>query len=235
MDVLMMPTVADLHPTHIEGTIRQFAKEQAAVRVQNTHLKIGLGLSLVAVVALVGFQFRQANQLAHVKPVIVRIDEIGRHDVVDYDVATAKFANANWLRRDLTTFVTKHYSRMRGSLRRDFPDSLYFLEAKLADRTMRDAKKALDTFMTTPGTDETDVYVKQVKLVEITTLPYRAEVDFEQQYYQPGTREARRKPELFTVYIDFSTNDTVPTSFVPINPLGLQIANLRVEQAFPTS
>lgn len=228
----MPASVAAQQPKTLAGAQRQFADAFGSLAVQNTYLKLALGLALLAVVGLIGLQFRTQARLDQIKPIIVRMDELGRHETVDYPVATGAAPRENELRRDLTTFVTKHFSRLRGALRRDYPESLYFLQPKLADVLTASERKEIDAFMGSLGGEELDVEVKNVTLTELTTTPYKAQVYFEQKPLQPMSRQAGQKADQFIAHLSFELRDSVPASFIHVNPLGLQITYLRLEQAF---
>lgn len=60
------------------------------------------------------------------------------------------------------------------------------------------------------------------------TNPVADEVD---AYYAPGTRNERRR-ETHVAQLQFALRDRVPNAFVRVNPLGLQVAYFRVDQAF---
>ena len=122
---------------------------------------------------------------------------------------------------------------MRATVQRDYPDSLFFLAPALADATIasNDQTRVLELFLTNPSADDVDVTVKNVTLTELTAPPYRAAVDFEKTYYSPGTRQ-ERKHETYVAQIEFTLRDAVPNAFIRVNPLGLQITNFRVDQAF---
>ena len=76
-----------------------------------------------------------------------------------------------------------------------------------------------------------DVVVQNVSLSELATPPFKASVTFQKVYYAPGTRTERQR-ESYVAQIDFALRDRVPNAFVRVNPLGLQIAYFRVDQAF---
>ena len=50
-------------------------------------------------------------------------------------------------------------------------------------------------------------------------------------FYTPGTRHERDR-ETYVAQVDFVLRDHVPNEFVRVNPLGLQVAYFRVDQAF---
>ena len=96
---------------------------------------------------------------------MVRIDEVGRAEAVQYN-ATAYQPQPPELRYFLTQFVVKHFSRIRSTVQREYPDSLFFLEPTLADATIaqNDQTHALETFLTNPAENEVDIAVQNVSL-----------------------------------------------------------------------
>ena len=126
------------------------------------------------------------------KPLVIRIDEVGRAEAVAYD-ATRYQPQPPELRYFLTQFVVKHFSRIRATVQREYPDSLFFLEPALADATIaqNDQSRGIETFLTNPSADEVDVVVQNVSLSELTTPPFKAAVTFQKVFYTPGTRHER--------------------------------------------
>ncbi len=228
----MRATVADLNPKTLDNAKRQFVELYGAPLLLNRYLTIALAVALLFAAGLLLLNFRTQAQYAHVKPLVIRINEVGRAEALDYDATTYR-PQAPELRYFLTRFVVMHFSRLRATVQRDYPDSLFFLAPALADVTIasNDQTRVLEQFLTNPSADDVDVTVKNVTLTELTTPPYRAAVDFEKTYYGLGTRQ-ERKHETYVAQIEFTRRDTVPNAFVRINPLGLQITNFRVDQAF---
>ena len=227
-----MAVVADLDSKTLENAKRQFVELYGAPLLLSRYLTIGLGLSLLFAAGLLVLNFRTQAQAAHVKPLVIRINEVGRAEAVDYDATTYR-PQAPELRYFLTRFIVTHFSRFRATVQRDYPDSLFFLAPTLADATIasNDRTHVLELFLQNSTADDVDVTVKNVTLTELTTLPYRAAVDFEQTYYPSGTRQPR-KQETYVAQIEFTLRDAVPNAFIRVNPLGLQITNVHVDQAF---
>src|SRR5574338_1303917 len=228
----MDATVADLNPKTLENAKRQFVELYGSALVMNTYLKIALVLVCLLALGLLVLNVRTQAQYANVRPLVIRIDDVGRAEAVQYD-ATAYRPQAPELRYFLTQFVVKHFSRIRATLQREYPDSLFFLEPALADATIaqNDQSRMLETFVTNPSADEIDVQVQNVSLSELGTQPFKAAVTFQKVYYTPGTR-TEQKRETYIAQIDFVMREHVPNEFVRVNPLGLQIAYFRVDQAF---
>src|SRR5215470_6203377 len=183
----MKPTVADLNPKTLESAKRQFVELYGSALVMNTYLKIALVLVSLVAVGLLGLNFHTAKRYSQVKPLVVRIDEVGRAEAVVYDASRYR-PQPPELRYFLTQFVVKHFSRIRSTVQREYPDSLFFLEPPLADATIaqNEQSRSLETFLTNPAADEADVLVQNVSLSELATPPYKAAVAFQKVFYASG-------------------------------------------------
>src|SRR5262249_15993351 len=188
--------------------------------------------SLLAVGLLV-LNFRTVANYEHVKPLVIRIDDIGRAQAVQYDTLTYRpQGQAPELKYFLMQFVTKHFARMRATFKEHYAESLYFLDARLADATMaaNQRSQALETFLSSVS-DEVEVQVKNVTLDDLTTSPYKGVVEFDQVTFGYGTHEERKRA-TFVAQIQFVLKDHVPNAIIPVNPLGLTVSYFRVDQAF---
>ncbi len=228
----MERAVADVNPKTLDNAKRQFAELYGSALVMNTYLKIALVLVSLVALGLVGLNIHTSARAAQIKPLVIRIDEVGRAEAVQYD-ATSYQPKPPELRYFLTQFVVKHFSRIRATIQREYPDSLFFLDPALADATIaqNEQSRVLETFVTNPAADEIDVLVQNVSLSELVNPPFKAAVTFQKVYYAPGTRTERHR-ETYVAQIDFVLREHVPNEFVRVNPLGLQIAYFRVDQAF---
>jgi type IV secretory pathway TrbF-like protein len=228
----MSATVTDLPLKTLESAKRQFVELYGSALVMNTYLKIALLLVSVLALGLLALNFRTQAKYANVKPLIVRIDEVGRAEAVQYDASTYR-AQPPELRYFLTQFVVKHFSRLRATVQREYPDSLFFLDPALADATIaqNEQSRVLETFLTDASADEVDIAIQNVSLSELTKPPYKASISFQKVLYTPGTRTERAR-QSYVAQVDFGLRDHVPNEFVRVNPLGLQISYVRVDQAF---
>ena len=231
----MSAVVADLNPKTLESAKRQFVEVYGSALVMNMYLKLALLLVSLLALGLLILNFRTQAAAANVRPLVVRIDDVGRAEAVQYD-ATVYRPQAPELRYFLTQFIVKHFSRIRATVQREYPDSLFFLEPGLADATIsqNDRSRTLETFLTSPSADEVDIVVQNVSLTELSKPPYKASVAFQKVLYTPGTR-AERARETYVAQVDFVMREHVPNEFVRVNPLGLQVTYFRVDQAFEES
>ena len=217
----------------LEDAKHQYVELFGSALVMNTYLKIALlGVSLVAL-ALVGLNVYTARKSADLKPLVIRIDEVGRAQAVQYDLLTYRPQGpAPELRYFLMQFVTKHFGRMRNIVKASYAESLLFLDAPLAEAAIADNQKhqTIESFLT--GTsDEIEIQVRNVALEELGKPPFRAAVDFDKVYYAVGNRQERAR-ETYVAQLLFVLRDQVPNALIPVNPLGLTITYVRVDQAF---
>src|SRR6187431_312006 len=228
----MEAIVADLSPKTLDNAKRQFVELYGSALVMNTYLKIALVLVSFVALGLLALNFHTTARYSQVKPLVIRIDDVGRAEAVEYD-ATRYQPQPPELRYFLTQFVIKHFSRIRATVQREYPDSLLFLEAALADATIaqNDQTRGIESFVTNAGADETDVIVQNVSLSELTRPPFKAAIGFQKVHYAPGTRQERSR-ETYVAQVDFILREQVPNAFVRVNPLGLQIVYFRIDQAF---
>ena len=217
----------------IEDAKRQYVELFGSALVMNTYLKIALlCVSLVAVGLLV-LNLRTQTKAENLKPLVIRIDDVGRAQAVQYDVLTYKpQGQAPELKYFLTQFVTKHFARMRATVKERYGESLYFLDAAIADATIAQNQRTqtIETFLS-GAADEIEIQVKNVTLDELKSPPYKAAVDFDQVSYGLGSRQEKKR-ETFVVQLTFVLKDQIPNAMVLVNPLGLTITYFRVDQAF---
>src|ERR687891_215570 len=180
----MSAIVGDLNPKTLENAKRQFVELYGSALVMNTYLRIALLVTGLLALGLLILNFRTQARTDSIKPLVVRIDGVGRAEAVQYD-ATAYRPQPPELRYFLTQFVVKHFSRLRATVQREYPDSLLFLEPALADATIaqNEQSRVLETFLTNPSADEVDVVVQNVSLTELAKPPYKASVSFQKVLY----------------------------------------------------
>ena len=229
----MSTTIPPYEPPPIEDAKRQYVELFGSALVMNTYLKVALLAVSSVAVGLVALNFWTVGKYEHLKPLVIRIDDIGRAQAVQYDSLTYRpQGQAPELKYFVTQFATKHFARMRATVKERYAESLYFLDASLADATIGQNQRSqvLETFLAGHG-DEIEVQVKNVTLDDLQTAPYKATVDFEKVYYAPGGRQERKR-ETFVAQITFVLRDQIPNAMVLVNPLGLTITYFRVDQAF---
>jgi type IV secretory pathway TrbF-like protein len=217
----------------LEDAKRQYVELFGSALVLNTYLKVALLCVSMVAAGLVLLNVRAQARYANVKPLVIRIDEVGRAEAVQYDALTyAPHGQAPELKYFLIQFVTKHFARMRATVKQQYAESLYFLDAPLADATIAQDQRAhaIDGFLT-GSADEVEIQVRNVTLDDLKASPYKAVVEFDKVSIGYGNRQESRR-ETDVAQITFVLRSQIPNAVIPVNPLGLTITYFRVDQAF---
>jgi type IV secretion system protein VirB5 len=226
----------EVHPypsPPIEDAKRQYVELFGSALVMNTYLKIALLCVSGIAVGLLVLNFRTERKYEHLKPLVVRIDDVGRAQAVQYDDLTYKpHGQAPELKYFLTQFVTKHFARIRSTVKAQFAESLFFLDSTLADATIAQDQHdhAIENFLS-GSADEVDIDVKNVTLDDLQAAPYKATVEFDKVDVGAGNHLVRNRQSC-VAQITFNLRDQIPNAMVPVNPLGIVITYFRVDQAF---
>ena len=218
-------------PNELRGARRQYLEQYAAALVTSRYLRIALLCVTLVSLGLLTLNLKTLQALHNFKPLVIRINEVGRTEAVTYDSLTYQPRDAE-LKYFLIQFVTRYYGRMRATVRESFARSLYFLDGRLADATIQAYKKnkVIENFLAGGG-DEIEIDVKNVTIEDLRQSPYKATVDFEKIYYARADHLESRREKYVASFV-FVVRDRVPNAWIPTNPLGLTITYFREDQAF---
>jgi type IV secretory pathway TrbF-like protein len=215
----------------IDDAKRAYLEQYGDALVTNNYLRVALVAMSVCLIAAAGLSFAMFSWAKTQKPLVVRIDEIGRATAVNY-AGFAYAPEAPELRYFLALFVQLHYARLVGSAAEHFSRSLYYLDATLARAVIEEERKSASLAQfARDGSDEIDIDVKNIVLQDLRAKPMKASVDFDKVFYPRGERREMRR-ERYTGYFEFVIQEHVPNTFVLTNPLGITITYFRVDAAF---
>jgi type IV secretory pathway TrbF-like protein len=200
--------------------------------VTNNYLKIFGALLCLAVLGLIVLNLRTIRTFQSFRPLVIRIDDLGRAQAVDYK-SLEYHPGDREAKYFLSQFCSLYYRRNRYTIHDDFTKALYFLDGKVANDIMGQYKKddTINTFLTNPSSPAVDIDVEKVALQPTQAPPYRASVDFYRVEYAPADHSVLKKT-LYTANFIFLFKEDVPNELIPINPLGLTITDFRQDQAF---
>ena len=211
---------------------RLYLEQYGDPMVTNTYLKIALTLVSLLAVGLLCLNLKTIRTFEHFRPLVIRIDDLGRAEAINYHNLEYKPQDAE-AKYFLNQFCALYYRRNRYTIQDDFSKALYFLDGKLANGILDVYRKddIIKKFLTNTSAPEIDVEVKKVALEDLTSPPYRARVDFYMVYYSAADH-AELKRDLYTANVVFVFKNKVPNELIPINPLGLAITYFREDEAF---
>jgi type IV secretory pathway TrbF-like protein len=200
--------------------------------VTNTYLKVTILVLAAVCLALAGLVFKSQSALASIKPLIIRINDVGRAEAIDYrdfqyrpQEAENKYYLARW--------AELYFSRNRLTLVRDQTRSLYFLNSDVQRRIIEQERKeqTIPEYLKDSSLSYVDIIIKNVILDDLRMSPYSARIEFERVFTNPQDMHEIRREQL-TASVTYVFRQSVKNDELSINPLGLTIVRFRVDQAF---
>ena len=200
--------------------------------VMNTYLKVTILVLAIVCIALAGLVYHSQMALASVHPLIVRINEVGRAEAVDYrnfqykpQEAENKYYLAQW--------AQLYFSRNRFTIERDQTNALYFLNGDVQSAVIDQERKenVIANYAKDNSLPFVDVEVKSVILDDLRQSPYSARIEFEKVFTNPAD-QSQLKREQWTASVTYVFRETVKNNELAVNPLGLTIVRFRADQAF---
>lgn len=210
---------------------RLFLEHYGGALVTNSYLRVSLVLVSVVLVGTILLAFMAVYWAKSQKPLVVRIDEVGRATALNYSAFDYK-PQERELRYFLSQFVQLHFGRMVSTVEQRFAQSLFFLDSKQSQAIIDNErqKQSIRAFLM-DGSDEIDVVITNIALQDLRSTPMKASVDYELVIYARGERRELRR-EKYAGYFEFIVDQDVPNAFVLVNPLGLTITYFRSDAAF---
>jgi type IV secretory pathway TrbF-like protein len=200
--------------------------------VMNTYLKVTILCLVVVCLTLAALVFKGQKALASMHPLIVRINDVGRAEAIDYRNFQYRPQEAE-NKYYLTRWAELYFSRNRFTIERDQTSALYFLNSDVQRAVIEQERK--DNIILTYRNDSTrpyvDVEVKNVVLDDLRQSPYSARIEFEKVYTNPADH-TELKRERWVASVTYVFRENVKNSELAVNPLGLTIVRFRADQAF---
>ncbi len=227
-----MPATQEPPNTAITKAAERYLEQYGEPMVMNTYLKIAvLALSLVCLM-LGALIFKSQKALASMRPLVIRVNDVGHADVIDYrnwkykpQEVESKYYLARW--------ATLYFGRDRYTIERDQLAALYFMNADVQQAVIRKEQKdkTIAEFQQDTTLPYEDIDVKSIELSDMASSPYSARIEFEKLFTNPADHTVAKR-ERWIVTVDYVFTDKVKNEDLRVNPLGLRIIHFRVDQAF---
>ncbi|WP_419163964.1 VirB8/TrbF family protein [Candidatus Palauibacter sp.] len=166
------------------------------------------------------------------KPIVIRVDDVGRAEALAYEAATAQADPLDpTTKYFLNRFVDDFHSRRRATVQEHWTRSLRFLSTELANAAF--ARDGDEVAAVAAGTAETERQVQRVvlRIHPSPEPPHGATADFDVVHLAAG-QEFRR--ERWSAALRFEFLGSIPREFVLHNPMGILITYLQADQALVT-
>ena len=213
-----------------EKNVREYAEAWAAHAAAARTLRWIVG-ALVAVLVITSIGWLNSAS-REPQPLFVRVDELGRAEVVDYQALQFdKNPISPVTKFFLARFMRDHYERRRGGVREAWTRSLYFLTRDLAQSASTTDAENIAAVIAGQSAE----IIMQDLTLRITPSqqpPFTATATYTLLYQRRGTELGR---ELWTTEIRFHFLDGVPAEYVLVNPIGLSVSYLRADRAVSES
>jgi type IV secretion system protein VirB5 len=200
--------------------------------VMNTYLKVTI-LVLAAVCLMLGaLAYKSQKALADMHPMIVRINDVGRAEAIDYRNFQYRPQEAE-NKYYLTRWAELYFSRNRFAIERDQTNALYFLNSDVQRAVIDQERKGsiIQAYIKDSSLPYVDVEVKNIVLDDLRQSPYSARIEFEKVYTNPSDH-TELKQERWTASVTYVFRENVKNNELAVNPLGLTIVRFRADQAF---
>ncbi len=220
------------HSTDITRAAERYLEQYGDPLVMNTYLKVTILVLAVVCLAVAALLYKSQTALANMHPMIVRINDVGRAEAIDYrnfQYRPQEVENKYYL----TRWAELYFSRNRFTIERDQTNSLYFLNDDVQRAVINMEQK--DNIIQSYARDNTlpfvDVEVKNVVLDDLRQSPYSARIEF-QKVYTNSSDHTELKREQWTASVTYVFRENVKNNELAVDPLGLTIVRFRADQAF---
>lgn len=226
-----------------ETAARAWAEYSGGYVVLARWQTVGLVVAVGIIIMLSWLLVSTHRHYENYKPLVMREYVDGRVEVLSYDQATFR-PTETLVRHFLARFIELHFSRQsRTALARDYASSLMFLADRIRHRPLSadDTPEAIEAFVKDPSSSEVAVVTTKVTLSDVVReatstgdariIGGKASVDFTKQSLY-ATDQAERTAKTYTAQVVFDVLPTVPNHFIPVNPIGLQINSIVIDEAF---
>ena len=166
------------------------------------------------------------------RPIVVRVDEVGRAEAVAYEAATAQADPLDpTTKYFLNRFIADFYSRRQATVEEHWTRSLRFLSTELANAAF--TRDGAEVAAMAAGTANTEIQVEQVvlRIHPAPEAPHGATADFDLVHLRQGQETLR---ERWSITVRFTFLAVIPSELVVYNPMGILITYLQADRALVT-
>ena len=210
----------------------RYLEQYGEPMVMNTYLKITvLALSTLCVM-LGALLSKSQTALASIHPMVIRVNDVGRAEVIDYrnwkykpQEVESKYYLARW--------ATLYFQRNRYTIETDQSAALYFMNSDVQQAVIRkeQQEKTIATFQHDTTLPYVDIDVKSITLDDMGKAPFNGRIEFEKLFTNPADHSVTKR-ERWIATLTFVYANTVKNEALGVNPLGLTLVRFRADQAF---
>ena len=197
----------------------------------NRHLRV-LSMGLAGLVLLLVVIIIRLSSVELPKPIVVRVDEVGRAEALAYETVEAQADPLDpTTKYFLNRWIDDYYSRRGATVETAWPRSLRFLTTTLANEAFRVEGENVAMLAAGAARDELQVERVTLRIQANPQPPHGAAADFDLVRLVNGAEVSR---DRWTLSLQFTFLETVDPELMIVNPMGLLITYLRGDRALVT-
>ena len=225
-------SIATKATPEITRAAERYLEQYGDPLVMNTYLKVTILVLAAVCIALAMLTFKSQQALANMHPMIVRVNDVGHAEAIDYRNFQYRPQEAE-NKYYLTRWAELYFSRNRFTIERDQTNALYFLNGDVQRAVIAQEQKnnVILNYRNDSTLPYVDVEVKNVVLDDLRQSPYSARIEFEKVFTNPADH-TELKRERWTASVTYVFRENVKNNELAVNPLGLTIVRFRADQAF---
>ena len=181
---------------------------------------------------LAALTYKSQRALANMRPLIIRVNDVGRAEAIDYRNFQYRPQEAE-NKYYLTRWAELYFGRNRFTIERDQTNALYFLNSDVQRAVIAQEQKnnTIQSYRNDSTLPYVDVEVKNVILDDLRQSPYSARIEFDKVFTNPADHTELRR-EHWVASVTYVFREVVKNNELAVNPLGLTIVRFRADQAF---
>ncbi len=197
----------------------------------NRHLRV-LSIGLGGVVLLLVIVVFRIVSVEPPRPIVVRVDEIGRAEAIAYEAMEAQADPLDpTTKYFLNRFIHDFYSRRRATVEEHWSRSLRFLSTDLANASFRAESQNIALLAAGAARDELQVDRVVLRIQANPQEPHSATADFD--LVRPVMQNEVDR-ERWSLSLQFLFLDEISSDLIVHNPMGIVITYLQGDRAVVT-
>ena len=198
----------------------------------NRHLRV-LSIGLGALCLLLTVVIIRIVTIDPPKPIVVRVDEVGRAEAVAYEAMEAQADPLDpTTKYFLNRFIHDFYSRRRATVQENWSRSLRFLTTDLANASFRAESRNVALLAAGAARDELQVENVILRVQANPQEPHGATADFDLVRMAAANEVSR---ERWSLSLQFLFLEQIPSDLIVYNPMGIIITYLQGDRAVVTN
>ncbi len=194
----------------------------------NRHLRV-LSMALAGLIVLLVVIIIRLSSVELPKPIVVRVDEVGRAEALAYEAVEAQADPLDpTTKYFLNRWIDDYYSRRRATVQVAWPRSLRFLASSLANEAFRVEGENVAMLAAGAARDERQVERVLLRIQANPVPPHGAAADFDLVRLVNGGEVTR---ERWSLSLQFMFLEGVDPELMIVNPMGIIITYLRADRA----